>query len=161
MLSLFPEQELIQSGTLQFLLRAPTAQVILAFIAHGIRVRLNHNLQICLSGFLPQIHRHHDAKDVPYLIRDVFKQLFGILEADKFAFVILSDDQYAALSVGEATNPFEVFVSPRLFPLNGLMLAHVAPISTVALLKGTIIPAMKAVHPRLMQKLDAGCQSPT
>ena len=32
----------------------------------------------------------------------------------------------AALSIGETANPFQVFVSPRLFPFDVLALAHIA-----------------------------------
>ena len=77
-----------------------------------------------------QVHVGHDAHIVDHLVGYVFEKFLGIFYADNISVVVDTDIQGAALGVGEAANPFKVFVLP------GLLVFHIlrfhTPITTFA-----------------------------
>jgi hypothetical protein len=68
------------------------------------------------------MHIHQNTQQVPHFIRDVLQQLLAVGYAYYLALVIFANNQGAVLGIGEATEPFEVLISPRLLPCNVLIL---------------------------------------
>ncbi len=56
--------------------------------------------------FRLQVHVNHDAEQCLSLVGNLFEQSENVFHSDHFTSVILADFQYAALSVGEAADPF-------------------------------------------------------
>lgn len=73
-----------------------------------------------------------DASCLDTFVWQIFQQVFFIVNADNTAVVVDTDIQGAALGVGEAANPFKVFVFP------GLLVFHILRFHTLITTTGTI-----------------------
>jgi hypothetical protein len=67
------------------------------------------------------MHSHQNTQQVPHFIRDALQQLLAVGYAYYLALVILATNQGAVLGIGEATEPLEVLIPPRLLPCNVLI----------------------------------------
>ena len=65
----------------------------------------------------------------------MFEEFLCVGEAACGAIVVLADEDRAALRIREPTNPFEVFVLPRAFPLDVLLFGHCAEFKNAMLNK--------------------------
>ena len=104
--AVFLQQEAAKCSASEHLLGAAAAIVEFAFIADWIRVGINRNFQIFPAVFRLQVHVHYDAEQCLRLVGDLFEQSENVFHSDHLTSVILADFQYAALSVGEAADPF-------------------------------------------------------
>src|SRR5690606_29330452 len=98
-------------------------------------VRFYYNFQIIVSVFCMQVHIYHQTQKIPNLIGQIFQKFFGIIQLFGFPLVINTDIQSTTLSIRKTTNPFEIVIVPRLFPLYILMflamLAHSLKLSVI------------------------------
>ena len=124
--AVFLQQKTAKRRASEHLLGAAAPIVEFAFVADWIGVGINRDFQILPAVFRLQVHVHHDAQQRLRLVGDFFKQPENAFHSNHLAPIILADLQYAALRVGEAANPFQVFVPPRPFPFDVLAFIHVA-----------------------------------
>ena len=106
--------------------------MILALESDGYIAWINDNLDVFQTFSLMQIDLCHNAERGDNLVGYVLHQSFAVGHAYHLMVVIHTDINSAALCVGETTNPFEVFVTPRLLVLDVLLffecyLCHYVP----------------------------------
>ena len=120
----FLQDELLQGYPTQLLFGGTAAYVVLAFISDWHIARLNHYLNNFLAFALQQINVTHYAKRGYYLVGYIFQQAVGI--ADTYYLLIVGNANVdpAALRIGEAAYPFQIFVTPRFFVLYVLIFSH-------------------------------------
>ena len=122
--ALLSEQEAVEGGTLQLLLRAAAAVVVFPLVADGVGIGLDNDLDQVVAFLPAEIHIDEDAEDVADLVRDFLEEFRGILHPDELALVVLPNDQGASLGIGKAADPPEVVIPPAFLPLDGLVFGH-------------------------------------
>jgi hypothetical protein len=87
----FLQQEPIQGGSSQDLLRAAAAIVVFTFVADGSGTRIDYHLQILLGPFGLEVYVYDDPEQCPCLGGDVHQQPQWVPEANNFAAVVATD----------------------------------------------------------------------
>ena len=126
--ALLAQEEAVESCALEFLQRAAATDVVVAAIADGVRVSVHLDGDPWLAIGMVEIDRYKDAQQVSNFVGEVLQQFGGICQADDVALVVASDFQAPPFRIGEAGDPAEVVVAPRLLPF-GVLGFHVGHIS--------------------------------
>ena len=129
---LLSQQELVEGGALELLLGAAAAQVVLALVAHRVRIRLDVNLNQLFAAFAAQPDVGHDAEHVANLVRQIHEQLLRVWYADGHTLVVPAEHQHTACGIGEAAEPTQVVVTPRLLPFRAMAFLHTSCILQVS-----------------------------
>ena len=122
--ALLSEQEAVEGGTLQLLLRAAAAVVVFPLVADGVGIGLDNDLDQVVAFLPAEIHIDEDAEDVADLVRDLLEEFPGILHPNGLALVVFPNDEGASLGIGKAADPPEVVIPPAFLPLDGLVFGH-------------------------------------
>ena len=120
----FPQKKPVERGTFQFLASTAAPKMIFTLVADRAGIRLDHDFNGLLPILFPQVHLYHNPQHIAHLVRNIQKQLPGILYPDHLTLVVPSDYQHAALGIREAANPLQVVIPPRLLPLDVLVFFH-------------------------------------
>ena len=106
------QQKPVQGGSFEGLIRAAAALKILALVTDRIGVRLHGDFKVLPAHFLAQVHADHDAENIPHLVGNILHQFRGVRQTNHLPLVIPANMQRAAIRIGKAANPSQVFITP-------------------------------------------------
>lgn len=120
-----PEQEAVEGGASEDLVRASATLVVDAAVAGRHGVRFDDDPKVEDTVILANVHGGDDAEEVAELVRQFLQQTPALpgTDADDPAFVVAADLQRAAIRVREGAHRFQVVVTPGGFPLKVLSFA--------------------------------------
>ena len=113
----FVEKKLCQGESRQLLLCGAGAVVVFAMICDREVAFMHIDFDDILTLPSSQRNIRNNAHRIPDFVRDVLQQLLGVFHPDNRSVVINADDKLSAMRVGEAANPFQILVVPRLLEL--------------------------------------------
>ena len=67
-----------------------------------------------MPGFLNTPDINNNPQEIAHLIGQTLQQFGCVADADGLAVICFADDQCAAIGIGKATYPLQVFVTPAL-----------------------------------------------
>ena len=98
-----------------------------SMVAYGKRTGIHPNLQIVFPILRQLIHIGYNTKPGLYLIWNVLHKFPDILHTDDITCVINTNINDAAMSIGKAANPLQIFIPPRFLIFDILTFSHKLP----------------------------------